>query len=433
MGDTIARLVHLLPERGGIWLAKHTTATLTWTVSSTGPTGDDGAVTSTPPWVRLDATFTGAWSGRFSLAASAPRLAANLWCVAASPLVGILPEEAVDKALPPTGAPHQLPGSRSPKPWTTRFTAKVLNDRGHRTSSGGKWSGYQVIRALNNRVYLGELTFRETTVTDTHAPIIDLTVWEQAQAILDARGESHAHRAASGSDYVLTGRLRCPQCSKAMIGTRATGRSLTYRYYTCWNLARYDATKCDFKRLNADAVDAAVLDALTSFYRTRHDLIADAIAHEQKQHRAAHADRHAELAAVDNEITKTGQAIDRYLTAFERGTMDEELVADRLTRTRQDQAPSHPPRRTHPSPRRRAHRPGARYPGRGGRPHRRDHHQRHPQPDQGTRGSPRRQGHHHRTRPTHPGLPHPPTPQQRRGRNRPTSGNGPERSGSHND
>ncbi|TKG66322.1 recombinase family protein [Prauserella endophytica] len=216
----------------------------------------------------------------------------------------------------------------------SRAIAKVLNDRGHRTSSGGKWSGYQVIRALNNRVYLGELTFRETTVTDTHAPIIDLTAWEQAQAILDARGESHAHRAASGSDYVLTGRLRCPKCRKAMIGTRATGRNRTYRYYTCWNLARYDASKCDFKRLNADAVDVAVLDALAGFYRTRHDLIADAIAHEQTQHQAANADRNAELATVENEITKTGQAIDRYLTAFERGTMDEELVADRLTELR---------------------------------------------------------------------------------------------------
>lgn len=171
-------------------------------------------------------------------------------------------------------------------------------------------------------------------MTDAHVLIIDLTRWEQAQAILDARGESHAHRAASGSNYVLTGRLRCPKCGKAMIGTRATGRNRTYRYYTCWNLARYDANKCDFKRLNADAVDAAVLDALTGFYRTRHDLIADAITHEQAQHRAAHADRHAELATVENEMTKTGVAIDRYLTAFERGTMDEELVADRLTELR---------------------------------------------------------------------------------------------------
>lgn len=33
VGDSIGRLVHLLQERGGIWLAKHTTATFTWTVS----------------------------------------------------------------------------------------------------------------------------------------------------------------------------------------------------------------------------------------------------------------------------------------------------------------------------------------------------------------------------------------------------------------
>ncbi|WP_246128162.1 recombinase family protein [Amycolatopsis rhizosphaerae] len=216
----------------------------------------------------------------------------------------------------------------------SRAIAKVLNNRGHRTSSGGTWSGYQVIRALNNRVYLGELTFRENTVTDTHDAIIDPKLWEQAQDILDARGESHAHRAASSSDYVLTGRLRCPKCGKAMIGTRATGRNKTYRYYTCWNLARYDASKCDFKRLNADEVDVAILDALATFYRTRHDLIHDAITAGQAQHRAAHADRHAELATVDNEITKTSQAIDRYLAAFERGTMDEDLVANRLAELR---------------------------------------------------------------------------------------------------
>ena len=216
----------------------------------------------------------------------------------------------------------------------SRAIAKVLNNRGHRTSSGGIWSGHQVIRALNNRVYLGELTFRDITTTDTHDPIIDTTIWAQAQSILDTRGESHAHRAASGSDYVLTGRLRCPQCGKPMVGTRATGRNKTYRYYTCWNLARYDASKCDFKRLNADAVDLAILDALATFYRTQHDLIHDAVTHHQKQHHAANADRHAELATITNEITKTAQATDRYLTAFENGTLDEELVAGRLTELR---------------------------------------------------------------------------------------------------
>ncbi|MCY7342085.1 MAG: recombinase family protein [Pseudonocardia sp.] len=82
-------------------------------------------------------------------------------------------------------------------------------------TTGGPWSAHQVIRALANRVYLGELSFRDNTVTDTHPPLIAPEMWTQAQPVLAARGESAAHRAASGSDHHLTGLLRCPQCGKA--------------------------------------------------------------------------------------------------------------------------------------------------------------------------------------------------------------------------
>ncbi|BAD59300.1 hypothetical protein NFA_44490 [Nocardia farcinica IFM 10152] len=129
-----------------------------------------------------------------------------------------------------------------------RSVASTLNDRGHRTTTGGLWSGNHVLRALSNRTYLGELTFRGHTVTGSHEPIIDTEQWERGQTILQSRTENPAHRAASGSDYMLTGRIRCPRCHRAMVGTRATGRSRTYRYYTCWNTTRYNSSKCDFPR-----------------------------------------------------------------------------------------------------------------------------------------------------------------------------------------
>jgi len=144
----------------------------------------------------------------------------------------------------------------------SKAIAKVINDRGHRTTTGKPWSGHQVLRALNNRIYLGELTFREITKTGCHEQIIDHETFAQAQQILDSRGENYAHRAANGSDYQLTGLMRCPKCDKAMIGTRAHGKNKVYRYYTCFTRARYDTSQCDATRINADAVEAAVHAAL---------------------------------------------------------------------------------------------------------------------------------------------------------------------------
>jgi site-specific DNA recombinase len=221
----------------------------------------------------------------------------------------------------------------------TRAVAAKLNERGHRTTVGGAWSGHQVNRTLSNRVYLGELTFRETTVTSTHDPIIDPAIFDQAQTILTARGEDHSHRASNASDYHLTGRLRCPSCGKAMIGTAATGRTRTYRYYTCFARGRYGNHTCTAPRLNADAVDTAVLAAMARFYRDRHDLIGRAVNNARTAHEAAYSSRHAELATVEAELTRTNQKIDRYLTAFEDDDIDQTILADRLktlsTRTKQ--------------------------------------------------------------------------------------------------
>lgn len=37
-----------------------------------------------------------------------------------------------------------------------RAIACILNERGHRTTTGGRWSAHQVLRVLANRIYLGE-------------------------------------------------------------------------------------------------------------------------------------------------------------------------------------------------------------------------------------------------------------------------------------
>jgi site-specific DNA recombinase len=222
-----------------------------------------------------------------------------------------------------------------------RTIAHTLNDRGHRTTTGGQWSAHQVLRVLANRVYLGELTFRGITATECHPPIIGQATFAGAQRILAARGEDHAKRAANRSDYLLTGLMRCPTCGKAMIGTGAHGRSRVYQSYTCFTRIRYDTSRCAASRMDADAVEEAVIAALASFDRQRHDLIADAIAQAQASHAASADGRRAELAAAEHELARTSAATDRYLAAFETGSLDPEDLAPRLAHLRARPAQLH--------------------------------------------------------------------------------------------
>jgi site-specific DNA recombinase len=220
-----------------------------------------------------------------------------------------------------------------------RTIATLLNERGHRTTTGGRWSAHQVVRVLSNRIYLGELTFRGITATGCHPPVIEQATFEEAQRILAARADDRSKRAASGSDYLLTGLIRCAACGSAMLGTRAHGKTKTYRYYSCYRRTRYDTEVCGGQRIDADAIEHAVTGALADLYRHQRDLIGDAIAAAQHSRAADQDGRRGELAAAEHELARTGAAIDRYLAAFENGTLDPEDLASRLAalnaRTRQ--------------------------------------------------------------------------------------------------
>ncbi len=213
--------------------------------------------------------------------------------------------------------------------------ANLLNDRGLRTSTGKQWSPQQVLRVLSNRVYLGELTFRDITAENCHPAIIEQHTFDDAQRLMEQRGESYAARAGNDTDFLASGKLRCPRCHKAMIGTRANGRTKTYRYYTCWTRSRYGPESCDMDRIDADQLDAALLNSMATFFRTQHDLMAEAVTHAQRDHESNYDSRQDELDTVNAEISKVIAKIDRYLDAFEDGTLEPADLKERLTALRE--------------------------------------------------------------------------------------------------
>jgi site-specific DNA recombinase len=207
--------------------------------------------------------------------------------------------------------------------------ANWLNDNGHRTKAGRLWAHTAVLDVLRNRAYLGEVYFRGVWHLAPHPPLIDADLFAKAQELLAERGEDYSRRTAHVSDYLLSGLVKCSKCGCHYTGTVAHGRSNTYRYYTCFSRQRYGTRRCDADRLPADALDAAVLDALLATYE-RHDLFDQAV-----NAAAAHADDSrellaAELEATEAKIVKAEDAIERYLRAFEDKTMPEAQCGERV-------------------------------------------------------------------------------------------------------
>ncbi|WP_416234484.1 recombinase family protein [Lentzea sp. NEAU-D7] len=204
----------------------------------------------------------------------------------------------------------------------SRSIANELNERGYRTRSGGLWAFKRVLTILENRVYLGEIHYRDVITLDAHPPLITPEQFAEAERIMDSRGESHSRRATNNSDYVATGRLNCPKCKHAMIGTSATGKTKTYRYYTCMKRMKYGKDACDQDRLNADALDQAVLDSVASFYGNQLDLIRDAVNEARKVYESSHDTVTAELNTVKARLKTVTAKIDKYLDAFEDDLFD---------------------------------------------------------------------------------------------------------------
>lgn len=224
---------------------------------------------------------------------------------------------------------HQCLGARAIANW--------LNERGHRTRKGRPWSHVAVLTILRNRVYIGEIFFRGTWHKAPHPPLVDRRVFKQVQRLLAERGDDHPAQVASASDYDLAGLIRCPHCNKRYLGNAANGRNGRYRYYTCYSRQRFGIDACPADRLPADRLEAAVTAALLETYK-RTDLFEQAAA-EARTSAAVNLDQHtSELATVRTKRRDTDQAINRYLRAFERGTMPEDVCGPRLTELREEQA-----------------------------------------------------------------------------------------------
>lgn len=211
-----------------------------------------------------------------------------------------------------------------------RGIANWLNERGHRTKASKPWAHTSVLTVLRNQAYIGEIFFRGAYYPAPHPPLVDRDLFEAAQVLLEERGQNHSKRGSNRSDYLLAGLVRCARCGKRFVGNAGTGKKgYRYTYYTCFSRQRYGRQSCTADRLRADHLEAAVLESMLATYENT-TLLEQAATASAERAQALLPQQRDQLSAVEKEIRKAEETIDRYLLAFEEKTMPEALCGSRI-------------------------------------------------------------------------------------------------------
>ena len=151
--------------------------------------------------------------------------------------------------------------------------ARQMNSEGFRTRNGRPFDRRAIQAIVTNAFYAARIVYDGETFDAQHEPLIDAATFDRTQAQRPTRDRSRPEQHRAGRParrHLLSSLAVCAKCGSPMFaytspykrkdGTRA-------RSYQCRSYRFSDGT-CDQKPVDAEAIDAAVMERL-------HDLLPD--------------------------------------------------------------------------------------------------------------------------------------------------------------
>ncbi len=149
---------------------------------------------------------------------------------------------------------------------STKKVAAWLNEQGYRTklrttkggtTTGGKEFNHQLVHdLLRNRIYIGQVTFKDEHFKGLHDPIVDSDLFEKVQRRLD-ESATDPYATYEDSPLLLLGLTKCGFCQSQMTtyfpGRKNSGRA--YYYYQCTSNSKPGAHKCQCRNLPAGELE----------------------------------------------------------------------------------------------------------------------------------------------------------------------------------
>lgn len=198
---------------------------------------------------------------------------------------------------------------------TTAEICRYLNSLGFKTSRGNAFNKNSINRIIKNRFYIGIYEAAGVIIEGGVPQIIPTTTFYLAQAEIKRRTTARAPR-KNDAEYLLSGKLFCGHCKKAMVGVSGTSRTGKKHYYYYCQDARAKRG-CKKKPVSRDYIEDLLIQ-LTVDYIIQPERIVQ-IAHQLYISQEKADTREADIACYKKKLAENKKAINNILKAVETG------------------------------------------------------------------------------------------------------------------
>lgn len=201
----------------------------------------------------------------------------------------------------------------------------IFIDKGY-TTKYGDWkniSTHTIYRIIDNRVYIGEISFAGKWYKGIHTPIIDKDTFNKA---MQYRKKRKGHR--RGLKYFLSGLLYCGDCGEKYVSDKKGSRS----FYICKN--RKMAYKQDFKCENViftiNELEKMAIKKMKAMLKDKSKIA------ERKAEIANSNDKKSNNDAIKKRIKEVDKQIDKLMDLYQLDTIPINELSSRISKLHEE-------------------------------------------------------------------------------------------------
>ena len=222
---------------------------------------------------------------------------------------------------------------------------KELNGRGI-TNRGRRWQKNIVHYLLTNEAYTGtavwgvkskdEKAGEPVRVENAWPALVSRETFDLVQQGLHERAPTVARPGRVGSQYLLSGLLRCGVCGRPYSAQGA--KSGQFAYYVCASLFREGAGACTARYLNAAKVEDLVIEKVRERILTE-ETITELVTLVAEEIDNLAGEVNGRLKAIDAELADVESRLENLYQALETKQLPIEVISPRILalKSRQDQ------------------------------------------------------------------------------------------------